>query len=142
MDLEKIFCALESNQNYEYEEAKRKLIEVFTQSKLHREDYVFLVFELNIALSGREQWLVHYMMEYYLKTGSARIIEVLVKVQTPHDGYIFDRLTEWLKAASHRIKALNLFCFVVRKHPTWLFKVEKHRLIKDMLHWLKQLEVI
>uniref|UniRef100_A0A1A9ZLA9 Uncharacterized protein n=1 Tax=Glossina pallidipes TaxID=7398 RepID=A0A1A9ZLA9_GLOPL len=121
MDLEKIFCALESNQNYEYEEAKRKLIEVFTQS--------------------REQWLVHYMMEYYLKTGSARIIEVLVKVQTPHDGYIFDRLTEWLKAASHRIKALNLFCFVVRKHPTWLFKVEKHRLIKDMLHWLKQLEI-
>uniref|UniRef100_A0A1A9X181 Uncharacterized protein n=1 Tax=Glossina brevipalpis TaxID=37001 RepID=A0A1A9X181_9MUSC len=121
MDLEKIFCGLESNQNYEYEEAKRKLIEVFTQN--------------------REQWLVHCMMEYYLKTGSARIIEVLVKVQTPHDGYIFDRLTDWLKTPSLRINALNLFCFVVRKHPTWLFKVEKHRLIKDMLHWLKQLEI-
>lgn len=80
-------------------------------------------------------------MEYYLKTGSARIVEVLVKAQAPHDGYIFDRLADWLKSSSHRVHALNLFCFVVRRHPTWLFKVEKHRLIKDMLHWLKQLEV-
>lgn len=82
------------------------------------------------------------MMEYYLKTGSSRIIEVLVKAQSPHDGYLFDRLADWLKTPSQRLHSLNLFCFVVRRHPTWLFKVEKHRLIKDMLHWLKQLEVI
>ncbi|XP_073818575.1 tuberous sclerosis 1 protein hamartin [Musca autumnalis] len=121
MDLDKLFHDLESNQNYECEEAKRKLAEHFTQIK--------------------DQWLVHNLMEYYLKTGSVRIIEVLIKAQAPHDGYIFDRLADWLKTPSQRVNALNLFCFVVRRHPTWLFKVEKHRLIKDMLHWLKQLEI-
>lgn len=121
MDLEKTFNDLESNQNYECEEAKKKLADLFTQNK--------------------DQWLVHNMMEYYLKTGSARIIEVLVKAQSPHDGYLFDRLADWLKAPSQRVHSLNLFCIVVRRHPTWLFKVEKHRLIKDMLNWLKQLEV-
>lgn len=34
MDLEKLFHDLESNQNYESEEAKKKLVEHFTQSKL------------------------------------------------------------------------------------------------------------
>ncbi|KAM7364588.1 tuberous sclerosis 1 protein hamartin [Cochliomyia hominivorax] len=121
MDLEKIFNDLESNQNHECEEAKKKLADQFTLTK--------------------DQWLVHNMMEYYLKTGSSRIIEVLVKAQSPHDGYLFDRLADWLKTPAQRIHSLNLFCFVVRRHPTWLFKVEKHRLIKDMLHWLKQLEI-
>ncbi|XP_061396866.1 hamartin [Musca vetustissima] len=121
MELDKLFHDLESNQNYECEEAKRKLAEHFTQIK--------------------DQWLVHNLMEYYLKTGSVRIIEVLIKAQAPHDGYIFDRLADWLKTPAQRVNALNLFCFVVRRHPTWLFKVEKHRLIKDMLHWLKQLEI-
>lgn len=93
------------------------------------------------VITAKDQWLVHNMMEYYLKTGSSRIIEVLVKAQSPHDGYLFDRLADWLKTPSQRVHSLNLFCFVVRRHPTWLFKVEKHRLIKDMLHWLKQLEV-
>ncbi|XP_013111811.1 hamartin [Stomoxys calcitrans] len=121
MDLEKLFHDLESNQNYESEEAKKKLVEYFAQIK--------------------DQWLVHSLMEYYLKTGSVRIVDVLIRAQGPHDGYIFDRLADWLKTPSQRINALNLFCFVVRRHPTWLFKVEKHRLIKDMLHWLKQLEI-
>ncbi|KAI8119547.1 hypothetical protein FF38_09325 [Lucilia cuprina] len=121
MDLEKIFNDLESNQNHECEEAKKKLADQFTLTK--------------------DQWLVHNMMEYYLKTGSVRIIEVLVKAQSPHDGYLFDRLADWLKTPSQRVHSLNLFCFVVRRHPTWLFKVEKHRLIKDMLHWLKHLEI-
>ncbi|XP_075158074.1 tuberous sclerosis 1 protein hamartin [Haematobia irritans] len=121
MDLERLFHDLESNQNYESEEAKKKLVEHFAQIK--------------------DQWLVHSLMEYYLKTGSVRIVDVLIRAQVPHDGYIFDRLADWLKTPSQRINALNLFCFVVRRHPTWLFKVEKHRLIKDMLHWLKQLEI-
>lgn len=101
--------------------------------------YIIQLFYFQFA--AKEQWLVHSLMEYYKKTGSARIIEVLVKVLQPHDAYILDKLAEWLKSPSQRIYALNLFCFVVRKHPTWLFKLEKHRLVKDMLIWLKQLEV-
>lgn len=76
------------------------------------------------------------MMEYYYKTGSQRIMEVLVKVQPPHDIFIFDRVSEWLKLQTHRLQALKLLFFVVRNNPTWLFKIEKHRLIKDIFKLL------
>lgn len=95
-----------------------------------------LYFNMYRVILVKEQWLVHNMMEYFLSTGSLRIMEVLVKVQAPHDGFIFDVLSEWLKKPTHRVEALNLFCFVVRKHPTWLFKVEKHRLFKDIFRLL------
>lgn len=117
MDAEKLFNDLESNQSHECEEAKKKLVELFNQTK--------------------DIWLVHEMMNYFFKTGSLRIMEVLVKVQSPHDIYIFDRLSEWLKSSTHRVQALTLFSFVVRKHPTWLHKIEKHKIIWDMLKLLK-----
>nr|XP_014093254.2 uncharacterized protein LOC106619604 [Bactrocera oleae] len=116
MNVEKVFADLESNQTHECEESKRKLVELFTQNK--------------------ETWPVHYMMEYYYKTGSQRIMEVLVKVQPPHDIFIFDRVSEWLKLQTHRLQALKLLFFVVRNNPTWLFKIEKHRLIKDIFKLL------
>lgn len=85
---------------------------------------------------AKEPWPVRYMLDYYIKTGSLRIMEVLVKAQTPHDGYIFDRLDDWLKHQQHRTQALNVFCFIVRHHPTWLHKIEKHRLIKSVFKLL------
>ncbi|KAL7727793.1 hypothetical protein ACLKA6_019733 [Drosophila palustris] len=116
MDIDKIFNDLESNQTQENEEAKKKLVELFSQTK--------------------EQWPVRYMLDYYIKTGSLRIMEVLVKAQSPHDGYIFDRLDDWLKQQQYRVQALNVFCFIVRRHPTWLHKIEKHRLIKNVFKLL------
>lgn len=44
MDLEKIFNDLESNQNHECEEAKKKLADQFTLSKLR---YSFLIRLMN-----------------------------------------------------------------------------------------------
>lgn len=79
---------------------------------------------------------MRYMLDYYIKTGSLRIMEVLVKAQSPHDGYIFDRLDDWLKQQQYRVQALNVFCFIVRRHPTWLHKIEKHRLIKNVFKLL------
>lgn len=116
MDVEKLFNALESNNTAEYEEAKKTLAEFFIQNK--------------------EQWLMQGMMEYYLRTNSVRIIEFIVKVQTPHDVYVFDRLSEWLRGPN-RVPALTLFGFIIRKHPTWLYKVAKHKLIKDILKLLQ-----
>lgn len=77
------------------------------------------------------------MLDYYLKTGSLRIMEVLVRAQSPHDVYIFDKLDEWLRGTTHRVQALNIFGFIIRKHPTWLFKVEKHKLIRNILRLLQ-----
>ena len=75
------------------------------------------------------------MMDYIHITGSLRVMEVLVKVQAV-DTFILDKLDEWLKTPSHRTDALKMFSFVVRMHPTWLFKVEKHRLLKTMFKLL------
>ncbi|XP_020817542.1 hamartin [Drosophila serrata] len=116
MDIEKIIGDLESNITLENEEAKRKLVELFTQNK--------------------DQWVVQFMLDYFYKTGSQRILEVLVKAQAPHDGYIFDRLDDCLKQSQHRVQSLHIFCFVVRHHPTWLYKIEKHRLIKSVFKLL------
>ncbi|XP_017113638.1 hamartin [Drosophila elegans] len=116
MEIEKIIGDLESNMTLENEEAKRKLVELLTQNK--------------------EQWVVPFMLDYFFKTGSQRILEVLVKAQAPHDGYIFDRLDDCLKQAQHRVQSLQVFCFIVRHHPTWLYKIEKHRLIKSVFKLL------
>ncbi|XP_017046964.1 hamartin [Drosophila ficusphila] len=116
MVIEKIIGDLESNMTLENEEAKRKLVEMLTQNK--------------------EQWLVQFMLDYFFKTGSQRILEVLVKAQAPHDGYIFDRLDDCLKQSQHRVQSLQVFCFIVRHHPTWLYKIEKHRLIKSVFKLL------
>ncbi|KAH8382730.1 hypothetical protein KR009_004941, partial [Drosophila setifemur] len=116
MEIEKIIGDLESNMTLENEEAKRKLVELFTQYK--------------------EQWVVQCMLDYFFKTGSERILEVMVKAQAPHDGYIFDRLDDCLKQSQHRLQSLQVFCFIVRHHPTWLYKIEKHRLIKSVFKLL------
>ncbi|XP_068156795.1 LOW QUALITY PROTEIN: hamartin [Drosophila tropicalis] len=116
MDIERVFSDLESNQTHENEVAKQKLVELFTQTK--------------------EQWAVQFMLDYFIKTGSLRIMEVLVKAQPPHDGYIFDRLDDCLKQQQHRLQSLQMFCFIVRRHPTWLHKIEKHRLIKSIFKLL------
>lgn len=84
----------------------------------------------------RDQWLVQCMLEYFFKTGSQRILEVMVKAQAPHDGHIFDKLDDCLKQAPHRVQSLQVFCFIVRHHPTWLYKIEKHRLIKSVFKLL------
>ncbi|XP_055384518.1 hamartin [Condylostylus longicornis] len=116
MDPEKLFNGLESSNVQEYDESKQKIAEFFIHSK--------------------DPWLVQGMMDYYLKTNSARILEVIVKVQQPHDNYVFDRLSEWMRN-HNRIAALTLFGFIVRKHPTWLHKVAKHKLMKDILKLLQ-----
>lgn len=76
------------------------------------------------------------MMDYFGQTHSARTVEVLVKVQQPHDKYIFDRLVEWLHT-SQRNQAITLFGYIVKKHPSWLYKVANHPFLRELLKLLK-----
>lgn len=76
------------------------------------------------------------MMDYFSLTNSERIVDILVKVQPPHDRYIFDKLLEWLNMAK-RDQALFLFWHIVKRHPSWLYKVASHLLFKDILKVLK-----
>jgi hypothetical protein len=54
------------------------------------------------------------MIDYYAQTNSFRIVEVLVKVQTPHDINIFNKLQKCLQDPKKTV-ALNLFAHIVRK---------------------------
>lgn len=86
--------------------------------------------------TAKESWLVNGMMEYFSHTNSSRIVDILVKVQAPHDKFIFDRLAEWIHSP-HRNQAITLFGHIVKKHPSWLHKVAAHPLFRDILKLLK-----
>ncbi|XP_049538169.1 hamartin [Anopheles darlingi] len=113
MDVAKLFDDLESNNLERVDEVKRKFQEIFTSTK--------------------ESWLACNMMEYFGQTSSVRIVDILVKVQQPHDKYIFDKLSEWIRNASTKALGLTLFGHIIQKRPLWLYKVGTHQLVKDVL---------
>lgn len=89
---------------------------------------------------AKDPWIAYGLIDYYAQTNSYRIVEVLVKVQTPHDVNIFNKLSKCLadrESTINRTTALTLFGHIVRKHPTWLYKVVNHPFMKDLLKLLK-----
>ncbi|XP_050534355.1 hamartin isoform X1 [Daktulosphaira vitifoliae] len=116
MEVMELFTALESNQAHEVEDVKHKFHEQFN--------------------STREPWLLNGMYDYFMSTGSQRAVEVLVAIREPHDKYLFDRLGDGLRSSS-RLQALTLLGHVVKRQPTWLFKITNHSLIKDLIRILK-----
>uniref|UniRef100_A0A1L8DMW7 Putative rho-associated coiled-coil n=1 Tax=Nyssomyia neivai TaxID=330878 RepID=A0A1L8DMW7_9DIPT len=115
MDVATIFNDLDSTDLKEVEENKTKLIESFSKTK--------------------DPWLVHGMVDYFCQTNSIRIVEILVKVQSPHDQYIFDTIAQRIK--TNKVSALSILSLIIPRHPTWLFKVTSHQLWKDLLEILK-----
>ncbi|KFB53282.1 AGAP003445-PA-like protein [Anopheles sinensis] len=113
MDVAKLFDDLESNNMERVDEVKRKFQEIFASTK--------------------ESWLAYNMMEYFGQTSSVRIVEILVKVQHPHDKHIFDKLSEWIRSAPSKTLGLTLFGHIIQKRPLWLYKVGSHQLVKDVL---------
>lgn len=82
------------------------------------------------------------LFDYYLSTNSLRAVEVLVGVREPHDKHLLDRLAEALtkhggNGQSQRVQALTLLGHVVRRHPTWLYKLPNHSLFERLLKLLK-----
>ncbi|XP_058461121.1 hamartin [Malaya genurostris] len=118
MDVAKLFSDLESNNLPLAEESKKRFSELFAAS--------------------RESWLPHSMMEYFGQTSSVRIVELLVKVQNPHDKYILDKLADWIKSGSNKMLALDLFAHIIQKRPSWLCNVGTHQLFKEMLKLSKE----
>lgn len=88
---------------------------------------------------AKESWIVNGMIDYYAHTNSYRIFEVLVKVQSPHDMSIFNKLQKYLQESNQMQKrtALTMFGQLVRRHPTWLHKVVGHGFLRELLKLLK-----
>lgn len=113
MDAAKLFSDLESNNPTLVNEAKKRFNELFA--------------------STRDAWFSQSMMDYFSQTSSIRIVDILVKVQPPHDKVILDRLSEWIRGGSNKMHALTLFGHIIQKRPTWLHKVGNHQLVKEVL---------
>ncbi|XP_046388125.1 hamartin isoform X2 [Ischnura elegans] len=116
MDVPELFNLLESNQPQVVEDIKKKFHEHFNATK--------------------ESWLLNGIFDYYMSTNSYRMVEILVGVREPHDKYLFDRLSEGLKG-SQKQQSLTLLGHIVRRQPTWLYKIAQHTLMKDLLKLLK-----
>lgn len=114
--MDELFKNLESNNVKLVEDSKNELSKAFSQTK--------------------ENWLVNGMMEYFNSTNSIKIVEILVKVQQPHDLFVFDKLLEWINT-SRRNQAFTLFWNIVQRSPSWLCKVAKHQLFREMLMVVK-----
>lgn len=110
--MDELFKNLEASNAALVDEAKNELSKAFAQTK--------------------ENWVVHGMLEYFLANNSTRIIEILVKVPSPHDSHIFDRLHDWINTP-RRCQTFGLLWCIVQKHPTWLHKVANHPLIREVL---------
>lgn len=153
-----LFNHLESSDPLTVEEAKKELTKTFSQSmclinfiimmlRTHSSQTIkFMKISLftpmaHFSRSAKDSWVVSGMMDYYSNTNSVRIVDVLVKVQAPHDNYIFDKLFEWVNSAK-RNQAFNLFWHIVKKHPSWLHKVATHPLFKEMLKVLKVCSIL
>ncbi|XP_055612808.1 hamartin [Uranotaenia lowii] len=113
MDVGKLFSDLESNNLTLVDESKKRFSELFGAT--------------------RETWISHCMMDYFGQTSSIRIVDILVKVQHPHDKYILDKLADWIRSGSNKMLALTLFGHIIQKRPTWLYKVGSHQLVKEVL---------
>lgn len=85
---------------------------------------------------ARDSFIVFGMMDYYANTNSNRIVDVLVKVQPPHDNYIFDKLFDWINSTK-RNQAFSLFWQIIKKNPSWLHKIASHQLFREILKVLK-----
>lgn len=93
---------------------------------------------IKLLFTAKESWLVNGLIDYFAQTNSYRIVEILVKVQTPHDISIFNKLQKCLQEhPKQKTVALTLFAHIIRKHPTWLYKVVNHVFLKDLLKLLK-----
>lgn len=98
---------------------------------------ILIVFFLLLARNlAKEPWVVCGMMDYFIQVRSARIVDVLVKAPEPHYNHIFDRLLEWTNS-SKRNHAFELFWHIVKRHPSWLCKVDSHQFFREILKLLK-----
>ena len=86
----------------------------------------------------REAWLVQMLYDLYSQSRSPRCLELLLNVRDPHDKFLCDKIVDGIRhAGKSRATALAMLGYVVRKQPSWLYKVAQHSLMKELIKVLK-----
>lgn len=96
----------------------------------------------HLSISVRESWLVHGLYDYISQhpKDSPRTLELLLNVQDPHDRFLCDKLAEGLRqkdSKTAKVNALNIFGYLIRGQPGWLYRVTQHALMKELIKVLK-----
>ncbi|XP_076033881.1 tuberous sclerosis 1 protein hamartin isoform X3 [Oratosquilla oratoria] len=88
--------------------------------------------------SVRESWLVAGLLDYFFQTNSARILDLLLTLQEPHDRHLLEKLQEGMKGQS-RFRYTSLLLYAVRRQPPplWLRKFVNHGAMRELLHLLQ-----
>ncbi|XP_044732259.1 hamartin isoform X2 [Chrysoperla carnea] len=117
METMELFNSLESNEPNVAEQIKKRFHENFVTSK--------------------EPWLLHGLFDYFVQTNSIRSVEIIVSAaREPHVKHLYDRIDEGLRQPI-KLQALTLLGHVVRRQPSWIYKITQHPLLKNLLKLLK-----
>ncbi|VDI38385.1 tuberous sclerosis 1 [Mytilus galloprovincialis] len=76
-------------------------------------------------IENSDTWILNSLVEYYYITSSKEAIDILINVKTPHDKHLVDKISEGIRGAPHRLKAVQLLLHVVCKQPMWIQKSDK-----------------
>ena len=65
-----------------------------------------------------------------------------MNVREPHERFLCDKMAEGIKLNQEKSRqiALAMLGFIVRKQPSWLYKITQHSLMKEVLKVLKHEE--
>ena len=82
--------------------------------------------------------MVSGLYDFYAASKSGRCLELLLNVRDPHDRFLFDKISDSLKqGGKQRGLGLDVLGYVVRKQPSWLYRITQHSLMKELIKVLK-----
>ncbi|XP_040573329.1 LOW QUALITY PROTEIN: uncharacterized protein Tsc1 [Lepeophtheirus salmonis] len=124
MEVDEIFSHLESDHCEVVQEVRQVIYDQFAEVK--------------------EPWLINGLYDYCCSI-AGRVcsrhpcLELILGVREPHDKFLSDRLTESLIRGSseQKVEALLILGHLIRKSPSWLYKITQMPLLKELFRLLR-----
>ncbi len=86
--------------------------------------------------ASKDATIFNALFESFLKTKSSRLLEILASVNESHSQYLFDRMNELVKTCNYT-ETTSIFAAIIRKQPSWLYKVVGSLFFTQYLKTLK-----
>lgn len=85
---------------------------------------------------ARDHSFQNALVDYYIRTNSQHAMDILCKVREPLDKPLLDKLNDSMKMGA-KLQSLTLLSHIVRRQPTWLYKIVQTNLFASLLQCLK-----
>lgn len=87
--------------------------------------------------SARDPSFLNALVDFYIQTNSFQAQDVLAGLREPLDKPLLDKLNECMKSSHSRLPALTLISHIVRRQPSWLYKIVQAPLFASLVTCLK-----